>query len=56
MNPIISVGRILPDDSPLFAIVKGGDVDELKHLLLQRQCTLRDRNSSGTPLLHVRNL
>ncbi|KAF2786022.1 ankyrin [Melanomma pulvis-pyrius CBS 109.77] len=52
LNPVISIGKILPDDSSLFAIVSHGDVDGLKRLLLQRQCTLRDRDSFGTPLLH----
>ncbi|CAO2648891.1 Nn.00g098400.m01.CDS01 [Neocucurbitaria sp. VM-36] len=52
LNPVISIGKMLPNDSPLFDIVMRGDVDELKRLLLQRQCTLWDRDSYGTPLLH----
>lgn len=54
LNPVISVGRILPDDSAIFTIVSCGDVNQLKRLLMERQCTLRDRDSGGTPLLHVR--
>ena len=54
LNPSISVGKTLPNDSPIFGIVMDGDVDQLKRLLAQRKCTLRDRDSFGTPLLHVR--
>ncbi|KAJ4370621.1 hypothetical protein N0V83_005142 [Neocucurbitaria cava] len=56
LNPVISIGQMLPDDSLLFDIVATGDVDMLKRLLAQRQCTLWDRDSYGTPLLHVRKL
>jgi hypothetical protein len=55
LTPIISVGKILPNNSAIFTIVECGDVDQLKHLLSKRQCTLRDRNEFGTPLLHVSN-
>lgn len=56
LNPVISIGKMLPDDSLLFAIVTNGDVDGLKRLLQERQCTLKDRDSFGTPLLHVRDV
>jgi hypothetical protein len=55
LNPVISVGKTLPFDSPVFNIVESGDVDQLRRLLAERQCTLRDRDINGTPLLHVRN-
>jgi predicted oxidoreductase len=55
LNPIISVGSILPNNSEIFTIVGRGDIDQLRHLLATRQFTLRDRNASGTPLLHVGN-
>lgn len=51
--PSISVGMILPDDSPIFGIVRCGDMDGLLSLLSQGKASLRDRNSFGTPLLHV---
>lgn len=56
LNPVISIGRTLPDDSPVFEIVKRGDVEQLRRLLEcedARKVTLRDRDSRGTPLLHV---
>lgn len=56
VHPSISVGKTLPKDSPILGIVMDGDVDQLKRLLAQRKCTLRDRDSFGTPLLHVRKL
>lgn len=55
ISPAISVGKILRNDSPIFTIVKRGDVNELKRLLMRREGTLRDRDSRGTPLLHVRD-
>jgi len=56
LNPIISIGNILPNYSEIFTIVRCGDVDQLRHLLATRQFTLRDRDAFGTPLLHVGNL
>lgn len=53
LHPVISVGRILPNNSPIFDIVRSGKVAKLKRLLMNRKCTLWDRNESGTPLLHV---
>lgn len=55
MNPIISVGKILPSDSPVFLIVLSGDVNSLQRLVRERRVTLRDRDTNGTPLLHVRD-
>jgi hypothetical protein len=52
LNPVISIGKIIPDNSELFTIVQDGIVDQLKDLLDRRQCTLRDRDTFGTPLLH----
>ncbi|KAJ4303059.1 hypothetical protein N0V90_001950 [Kalmusia sp. IMI 367209] len=37
LHPIISVGRILPDESPILAIVRKGDVDQLQYLLNQHR-------------------
>lgn len=55
LNPVISVGKILPCDSEVFTVVRNGDVDKLRHLLAERRCTLRDRDANGTPYLHVRD-
>jgi hypothetical protein len=54
LNPVISVGKTLPNDSVVFKIVRHGDVDRLRRLLAESQVTLRDRDTRGTPLLHVR--
>lgn len=51
--PSISVGLIRPDDSPVFKLVKDGDMDGLLSLIGQGKASLRDCNSRGTPLLHV---
>lgn len=56
INPVISIGKMLPDDSPIFSIVRTGNVEEIQRLISQRECTLRDRDSYGTPLLHVSRL
>ena len=56
LNPAISIGRSLPDDSPIFEYVRQGDVEQLQRLLTRREGTLRDRDSRGTPLLHVSRL
>ncbi|KAH9882577.1 hypothetical protein J1614_000813 [Plenodomus biglobosus] len=52
LNPIISIGRTVPRDDPVFATVISGDVDSLRRLLAERRATLRDRDTNGTPLLH----
>ncbi|KAF2806383.1 ankyrin [Mytilinidion resinicola] len=51
-NPFVSIGKTLPDDSPIFSVVRKGDVEELQQLLSRGEATLRDRDSWGTPLLH----
>jgi hypothetical protein len=53
LNPTIIVGKTLPDDSVVFRVVRAGDVKQLQSLLYRRECTLRDKDTSGTPLLHV---
>jgi hypothetical protein len=47
------MSKILPDDSLIFKIVRDDDLTGLQMLLSNRQGTLRDRDSRGTPLLHV---
>lgn len=51
--PNIVVGRTLPDDSLLFTVVRSGNVRQLQGMISHGNATLRDRNSRGTPLLHV---
>ncbi|KAF2490020.1 hypothetical protein BU16DRAFT_622574 [Lophium mytilinum] len=51
-NPFVSVGKTLPDDSPIFSIVENGNVEALQQLLSRGEATLRDKDSWGTPLLH----
>ena len=55
LNPTLSVGKALADDSPIFDIVERGDVEQLQSLLAQKEGTLRDRDSYGTPLLQASN-
>ncbi|KAF7503129.1 hypothetical protein GJ744_004271 [Endocarpon pusillum] len=52
LYPSILVGRIRPDDSPIFSFVHDGNMDGLLSLLSQGKASLRDCNSFGTPLLH----
>ena len=56
LHPAISVGKILADDSPVFEVVMSGDVELLQKMLSKRQCSFRDRDMKGTPLIHVRHL
>ena len=53
LSPVICVGRSLPNDSKIFQIVRVGDVEEVQRLLDRGEFSLWDRNSYGTPLLHV---
>ena len=55
-NPFVSIGKTLPQDSPIFSIVKKGDVEGLQNLISRHEGTLRDRDCFGTPLLHVSGL
>jgi hypothetical protein len=53
LYPSILVGRIRPDDSPIFRFVMAGNIDGLLSLLSENKASLRDCDSLGTPLLHV---
>ena len=44
---------IRQDDSPIFNLVRSGDMDGLLSLLRAGEASLRDCDSVGTPLLHV---
>lgn len=54
LHPTISIGMTLPKGSPVFLAVESGDLSTLQRLLAEGKCTLRDRDTYGTPLLHVR--
>ena len=56
ISPSISVGMILPDDSPVFSLVRNGDVEGLLSLFRQGKASIRDHTSFGAPLLHVGSL
>lgn len=53
LHPTISICAIIPDDSPVFLFVRRGDLNGLVNLFRQGKASLRDRDSRGTPLLHV---
>ncbi|KAF4445332.1 hypothetical protein F53441_10881 [Fusarium austroafricanum] len=50
--PRISVCRIIADNSPVFTLVKNGQLKELKMLLQEGKATLRDHDEQGMSLLH----
>lgn len=54
ISPHICVGKILPRDSLVFDIISRGNVQQLQLMISEHQVTLRDRDSRGTPFLHVR--
>jgi len=56
ISPSISVGMVLPDDSPVFSLVRNGDIEGLLSLFRQGKASIRDHNSFGTPLLFVSSL
>jgi hypothetical protein len=51
--PSLSIGKTLPKDSPVFEIIKTGDVQALQAMLSRREVTLRDRGVLGTSFLLV---
>lgn len=51
--PRISVCRIIPNDSPVFDLVKRGLLDDFRNLLQEGKASLRDHDEQGMPLLHV---
>ncbi|RBR03583.1 uncharacterized protein FIESC28_11740 [Fusarium coffeatum] len=50
--PRISVCRIIPNDSPVFDLVKRGLLDDFRSLLQEGKASLRDHDEQGMPLLH----
>ncbi|KAF3768153.1 hypothetical protein M406DRAFT_70247 [Cryphonectria parasitica EP155] len=49
--PCISVNRVRPGDSPVFAMVKDGDLDSLRKSLQQGTASIRDHDEAGRSLL-----
>ena len=54
--PAISFHAIVPNDSPVFEIVKRGDVQSLRKLLDQGSASLTDCDTDGHSLLWVLNI
>ncbi|KAF5550069.1 hypothetical protein FNAPI_7872 [Fusarium napiforme] len=50
--PRISVCRIVPNDSPVFTLVKQGSLKEFITMLREGKASLRDHDEQGMPLLH----
>ncbi|KAG7404759.1 hypothetical protein LZL87_006270 [Fusarium oxysporum] len=50
--PRISVCRIVPNDSPVFTLVKQGSLKEFIAMLQEGKANLRDHDEQGMPLLH----
>ncbi|RBR04202.1 hypothetical protein FVER53590_08826 [Fusarium verticillioides] len=50
--PRISVCRIVPNDSPVFTLVKQGSLKEFITMLQEGKASLRDHDEQGMPLLH----
>ncbi|KAF4965825.1 hypothetical protein FSARC_6418 [Fusarium sarcochroum] len=50
--PRISVCPIVPNDSPVFTLVKQGQLKEFTALLTEGKASLRDHDEQGMPLLH----
>ncbi|KAF4436708.1 hypothetical protein FACUT_6303 [Fusarium acutatum] len=50
--PRISVCRIVPNDSPVFTLVKQGSLKEFIAMLQEGKASLRDHDEQGMPLLH----
>ncbi|KAF5990597.1 hypothetical protein FBULB1_75 [Fusarium bulbicola] len=50
--PRISVCRIVPNDSPVFTLVKQGSLKEFTAMLQEGKASLRDHDEQGMPLLH----
>jgi hypothetical protein len=51
ISPHICVGKTIPDDSPIFSVIRAGDVNQVLRMISDRQVTIRDRDSHGIPLL-----
>lgn len=56
LMPSLSFSAMLPDDSLVFRLIEDRDLDGLMDMLSHGKASLRDRDSRGTPLLHVRIL
>lgn len=53
LNPALSIGRVLRQDSSILRVVEAGDVRKFRELLTEKMASLHDRTETGAPLLHV---
>ena len=53
LAPAITFSRTLPEDSPVFTTIKGGNLVEFQRLLHTREAFLSDRDTGGRCLLNV---
>lgn len=53
-SPVLSFHAIIPDDSEVFRLVEGGDIEGLTKLLQRRSASLTDCDTKGRSLLGVR--
>lgn len=56
ISPVIVARNTIPSDSPIFNLVKKGDLDGLKSLLLQRKASLWSSDPKGRSLINVCHL
>lgn len=51
--PRLFVNNILPGNSPVFRVVRNGELVKFQDMLIQGEASLRDQDEYGTPLLFV---
>lgn len=51
--PRLFVNNILPENSPVFGVVRNGELAKFQDMLIQGEASLRDQDEYGTPLLFV---
>jgi len=51
--PRLVLNNTIPSDSPVFAVVRSGRVEELQQMLARGQASLRDQDEHGASLLFV---
>lgn len=51
--PRLFVNNILPENSPVFRVVRNGELAKFQDMLIRGEASLRDQDEYGTPLLFV---
>lgn len=51
--PRLFVNNILPENSPVFRVVRNGELAKFQNMLIQGEASLRDQDEYGTPLLFL---